>query len=161
MEYEIAQYLNQVADGRLSEQSKREVQKMLRIVNELESVGDANFNLSRFIRHKFDDKIQYTDEQNKNFERMIYLVSQAETYMVSALERIDITPNEFYEMTNMENEINNFRDELKNQNMRAVTDKEYGYAVGVNYMDIICELEKMADYIINVNETIYEQKHDK
>ena len=161
MEYEIAQYLNAVADGRLSDQSKHEVHKMLRIVSELESVGDANYNLSRYIRHKHENNIKYTDYQNKNVEMMIYLLSGAETMMVEALERVNITEDAFHEMTNMENEINNFRDELKMQNMQHITEKEYDYTTGVNYMDIILELEKMGDYIINVEEAIYEHKHDK
>ncbi|MBQ3998584.1 MAG: Na/Pi cotransporter family protein [Paludibacteraceae bacterium] len=161
MEYEIAQYLNNVADGRLSDQSKHEVHKMLRIVSELESVGDANYNLSRYIKHKHENKIQYTEYQDKNVEMMMYLLSGAETKMVEALERVNITQDEFLEMTNMENEINNFRDELKMQNMQHITDKEYDYTTGVNYMDIILELEKMGDYIINVEEAVYEHKHDK
>ena len=161
MEYEIAQYLNQVADGRLSDQSKHEVHKMLRIVSELESVGDANYNLSRHIRHKHENNIRYTDYQDKNVEMMMYLLSGAEAKMVEALERVNITYDEFMEMTNMENEINNFRDELKMQNMQHITEKEYDYTTGVNYMDIILELEKMGDYIIIVEEAIYEHKHDK
>ena len=161
MEYEIANYLNQVADGRLSDQSKHEVHKMLRIVSELESVGDANYNLSRFIRHKHDNHIAFTEYQDKNVEMMLYLVSGAETKMVEALEHASITEDEFHEMTNMENEINNFRDELKAQNMQHITDREYDYTTGVNYMDIIIEMEKMGDYIINVEEALYERKHDK
>ena len=161
MEYEIAEYLNQVADGRLSDQSKHEVHKMLRIVSELESVGDANYNLSRHIRHKHDSHIAYTDYQDKNIEMMLYLVTGADTKMVEALERRYISDDEFIEMTNMENEINNFRDELKAQNMQHITDKEYDYSTGVNYMDIIVEIEKMGDYIINVEEALYEHKHDK
>ncbi len=161
MEYEIAQYLNQVADGRLSDQSKREVHKMLRIVSELESVGDANYNLARFIRHKYDNHIVFTEYQDKNVEMMQYLVAGAEAKMVEALERTHVSQDEFHEMSNMENEINNFRNELKAQNMQHITDKEYDYTTGVNYMDIIIELEKMADYIINVDEAMYEHKHDK
>ena len=161
MEYEIAQYLNQVADGRLSDQSKHEVHKMLRIVSELESVGDSNYNLSRFIRHKHEDHIQYTEKQEKNIEMMLYLVTAAQTKMVEALEKVNITQDDFFQMTNMESEINNFRDELKTQNMQSITDHEYDYSTGVNYMDIILELEKMGDYIINVDEAVYEHKHDK
>ena len=161
MEYEIAQYLNNVADGRLSDQSKREVHKMLRIVSELESVGDANYNLSRHIRHKHENNVQYTEYQEKNVEMMMYLVSGAEAKMVEALEHVNISEDDFHEMTNMENEINNFRDELKMQNMQHITEKEYDYSTGVNYMDIILELEKMGDYIINVEEAVYEHKHDK
>ena len=161
MEYEIAQYLNQVADGRLSDQSKHEVHKMLRIISELESVGDANYNLSRYIRHKHENNVKYTEYQDKNVEMMLYLVNGAEAKMVEALERMSITDEEFLEMTNVENEINNFRDELKMQNMQHITEKEYDYSTGVNYMDIILEIEKMGDYIINVDESVYEHKHDK
>jgi len=161
MEFEIAQYLNNVADGRLSDQSKHEVHKMLRIVSELESVGDANYNLSRYIRHKHDNAIKYTDYQEQNVETMMYLLSGAEAKMVEALEHGNISEDEFFTMTNMENEINNFRDELKTQNMQHITEKEYDYTTGVNYMDIILELEKMGDYIINVEEALYEHKHDK
>lgn len=161
MEYEIAQYLNEVADGRLSEHSKHEVHKMLRIISELESVGDANYNISRYMKHKREANFKFTEEQTKNVEQMIYLVNAAHAKMVDALDRVNITQDEFYEMTNMENEINNFRDELKNQNMQAITDHQYEYSVGVNYMDIVLELEKMADYIINVEEALYEHKHDK
>jgi len=137
------------------------VHKMLRIVSELESVGDANYNLSRYIRHKHDGNITFTEEQEKNVEQMIYLLTGAQAKMVEALEKANITQDEFFEMTNMENEINNFRDELKNQNMQSITEHEYDYTTGVNYMDIILELEKMGDYIINVDEAIYEHKHDK
>ena len=161
MEWEIAQYLNNVADGRLSDQSKHEVHKMLRIVSELESVGDANYNLSRYMRHRHEHNVQFTDYQIKNVEMMIYLLTGAEAKMVEALEHVSITEEEFLEMTNMENEINNFRDELKMQNMQHITEKEYDYSTGVNYMDIILELEKMGDYIINVEEAVYEHKHDK
>ncbi|MBQ9522581.1 MAG: Na/Pi cotransporter family protein [Paludibacteraceae bacterium] len=161
MEYEIAQYLNLVADGRLSEQSKREVHKMLRIVSELESVGDANYNLSRYIRHKHDDKITFTKTQEKNVDLMIHMLTEAQNKMVEALEKGSISQDEFLAMTNAESEINNFRDELKNQNMLSITEHEYNYSTGVNYMDMILELEKMGDYIINVEEAMFEHKHDK
>ena len=161
MEYEIAKYLNQVADGRLSDQSKREVHKMLRIVSELESVGDANYNLSRYIRHKHDAKIKYNEYQNENVEKMMSLVNEAENRMVVALDEVQITEEAFKGMSELENEINALRDELKNQNMQHITEHEYDYSTGVNYMDIVIELEKMGDYIINVDEAIYEHKHDK
>lgn len=161
MEYEIAQYLNKVADGRLSDLSKREVHKMLRIVSELESVGDANYNLSRHIRHKHDQKVLFNEAQENNVETMLQLVTEAEKKMVEALEHNRISEDEFAEMTNLENEINHLRDELKTQNMQDITEHVYDYSTGVNYMDIILEIEKMADYIINVDEAVYEHKHDK
>lgn len=161
MEVEIAAYLNQVADGRLSEQSKHEVHKMLRIVSELESVGDANYNLSRYISYRHRDKLPYTEEQNRNIEMMESLLAQAANKMVDALDKVHISDNEFHEMMNIESEINNFRDDLKAENTLNVTEHVYDYLTGVNYMDTISEFEKMGDYIINVEEAIYEKKHDK
>ena len=161
MEVEIAAYLNQVADGRLSDQSKHEVHKMLRIVSELESVGDANFNLSRYISYKHRDRLPYTEEQNRNIEMMESLLAQAANKMVDALDKVHVSDNEFHDMMNIENEINNFRDDLKAENTMNVTEHVYDYLTGVNYMDTISEFEKMGDYIINVEEAIYEKKHDK
>ncbi|MBO6073763.1 MAG: Na/Pi cotransporter family protein [Paludibacteraceae bacterium] len=161
MEVEIAAYLNQVADGRLSDQSKHEVHKMLRIVSELESVGDANFNLSRYISYKHRDRLPYTEEQNRNIEMMESLLAQAANKMVDALDKVHVSDSEFHDMMNIENEINNFRDDLKAENTMNVTEHVYDYLTGVNYMDTISEFEKMGDYIINVEEAIYEKKHDK
>ena len=161
MEVEIAAYLNQVADGRLSDQSKREIHKMLRIVSELESVGDANFNLSRYISYRHRDRLPYTDEQNRNIEMMESLLAQAANKMVDALDKVHISDGEFVEMMSLETEINNFRDDLKAENTLNVTEHVYDYLTGVNYMDTISEFEKMGDYIINVEEAIYEKKHDK
>ena len=161
MEVEIAAYLNQVADGRLSDQSKHEVHKMLRIVSELESVGDANFNLSRYISYRHRDRLPYTEDQNRNIEMMESLLAQAANKMVEALDKVHISDSEFAEMMRIETEINNFRDDLKAQNALNVTGHVYDYLTGVNYMDTISEFEKMGDYIINVEEAIYEKKHDK
>ena len=161
MEVEIAAYLNQVADGRLSDQSKREIHKMLRIVSELESVGDANFNLSRYMSYRHRDKLPYTEEQNRNIEMMESLLAQAANKMVEALDKVHISDNEFVDMMSLESEINNFRDDLKAENTTNVTEHVYDYLTGVNYMDTISEFEKMGDYIINVEEAIYEKKHDK
>ncbi len=162
MEVEIAGYLNQVADGRLSDQSKHEVHKMLRIVSEIESVGDANFNLSRYINHKYNDKIKYNDEQMQNVDLMFNLLSDACTQMVNMLQvHHSTTEDDFLYAANLEMEINNFRNTLKNQNTLDVTEHQYDYLTGVNYMDIIVECEKMGDYIINVDEAVNDRKVSK
>ena len=162
MEVEIAAYLNQVADGRLSDQSKHEVHKMLRIVSEIESVGDANFNMSRYISHKYQNRVKYNAEQTQNVELMFNLLSDACTQMVNMLEvHHATTEDDFLYAANLENEINNFRDTLKAQNTLDVTEHQYDYLTGVNYMDIIIECEKMGDYIINVDEAVNDRKAAK
>lgn len=163
MEVEIATYLNKVADGRLSEQSKHEVHKMLRIVSEIESVGDANFNMARYIMHKHQGKMPYIDYQNKNVKTMFGLLAEAIGQMVHVLNnsQLTVSKDDFAKAVNVENEINNFRDELKRQNTLNVTEHKYDYLTGVNYMDIVLECEKMADYIINVEEAVNEKKMSK
>lgn len=162
MEVEIAAYLNKVADGRLSEQSKHEVHKMLRIVSELESVGDANYNLARYIMFRHQGKFQFTPYQEDNIKHMFDLVEKALTKMVSVLEEENhISDADFIEARDMELEINNFRDLLKAENIINVTEHQYDYLTGVNYMDIILECEKMGDYIINVDEALNDRKFGK
>lgn len=159
MEIEIADYLNQVADGRLSEQSKHEVHRMLRIVTEIESVGDANFNLSRYIQHKYQSKVQFTDYQVENVTLMFKLAKQACGVMVKMVDKEHPADMEmFHKAINLENEINNLRNTLKAQNTVNVTEKEYDYLTGVNYMDMVLECEKMGDYIINVDEAVVDKK---
>lgn len=159
MEVEIAGYLNKVADGRLSEQSKHEVHKMLRIVSELESVGDANFNIARYIKFRFQGKYDYTQEQNDNVNHMFDLVDRALQNMVRVLEEANfISENDFMDACNNEHEINNYRELLKSQNTINITEHQYAYLTGVNYMDIVVECEKMGDYIINVMEALSEKK---
>jgi phosphate:Na+ symporter len=161
MEVEIARYLNHVADGRLSEESKHEVHKMLRIASEIESVGDSNYNLARYIMHKHQGKMEYTDYQERNIHEMLRLVSHALEQMVTTLgenNNYHISDEEFMRAENIENEINNFRDLLKSQNTINVTEHQYDYLIGINYMDIILECEKMGDYIINVQEAIKDKK---
>ncbi len=159
MEVEIAGYLNKVADGRLSEQSKHEVHKMLRIVSELESVGDANYNIARYIKFRHEGKYQFTEYQNDNVAHMFDLLDTALHNMVAVLEDVNyISDNDFMAACNMEHEINNYRDLLKAQNTVNITEHKYAYLMGVNYMDIINECEKMGDYIINVNEAVSERK---
>lgn len=162
MEVEIAKYLNKVADGRLSEQSKHEVHNMLRIVSELESVGDANFNLARYIKLRHQGKYKFTKWQNDSVNHMFDLVNASLKKMTTVLEIPNhISENDFMEACNLEHEINNYRDLMKSQNTVNITEHQYDYIVGVSYMDIISECEKMGDYIINVEEAISDKKCDK
>ena len=154
MEVEIAKYLTKVADGRLSDESKHQIQKMLRVVSEIESVSDGCHNIARTIMRKRDNSSQYTKELNENIELMFSLVEKALDQMVEALENDDVSDEELNRSKNIENEINNFRNQLKSQNILDVNAKKYEYQESVTYMDIVTECEKMGDYIINVMEAL-------
>lgn len=156
MEVEIAKYLTKVAEGRLSEDSKHQLQTMLRVVSEIESVGDSCYNLARTIMRKREDKSVYNSEMNANIDLMMNLVEGAIHQMNESLDNNHISNEEVNRSVNIENEINNFRNQLKLQNVEDVKGKKYSYQASVTYMDIIVECEKMGDYIINVVEALNE-----
>lgn len=159
MEIEIADYLAKVAEGRLSSVSKHKTQTMLRIVSEIESVGDACFNLARILQRKRSDKSSYTTYMNDNVELMFNLIEGAIFQMTKTLnsdEELDLET--FNRSLNIENEINNFRNQLKNQNAVNVNNHDYDYLASVTYMDTIVECEKMGDYVINVMEALRESE---
>lgn len=154
MELEIASYLTKVADGRLSEESKHQLQTMLRVVSEIESVSDGCYNLARNILRKREDKSVYTKDMDENIDLMMNLVEGAIHQMSDSMENNHISTDEFNRSVNIEHEINNFRNQLKLQNISDVEAKKYEYQASVTYMDIIVECEKTGDYIINVVEAL-------
>lgn len=156
MEVEIAKYLTKLGDGRLSDESKHQIQKMLRVVSEIESVSDGCHNIARTIMRKIDNKSDYTKGMQDNIELMMNLVDKAINQMNEALENDNVSDEELNRSQNTENEINNFRNQIRSQNISDVNDKKYEYQASVTYMDIITECEKMGDYIINIVEALNE-----
>ena len=151
MEIEIAKYLDQVSDSHLSDETKAKIRAMLREISEIESIGDSCFNLARTIKRKGENKEEFTAKQSENIHQMFKLVDEALTQMnyMFAHERHSISLNHTY---NIETEINNYRTQLRNQNLDDVDNHLYTYGVGTLYMDIIQECEKLGDYVVNVAE---------
>ena len=151
MEIEIAKYLDQVSDAHLSDDTKAKIRAMLREISEIESIGDSCFNLARTIKRKGENKEEFTAKQSENIHQMFKLVDEALTQMnyMFAHERHSINLNHTY---NVETEINNYRTQLRNQNLDDVDNHLYTYGVGTLYMDIIQECEKLGDYVVNVAE---------
>jgi phosphate:Na+ symporter len=150
MEVEIANYLNQVSEARLSSESKLQIRAMLREVTEIESIGDSCYNLARTFNRKQNGKEDFTPKQYERIGQMMSLTDQALEQMIRLLE--NPTHTDVNQTFNIETEINNYRNQLKNQNILDVNNKEYGYQMGVHYMDIIGECEKLGDYVVNVVE---------
>jgi len=150
MEMEIAGYLNKVSEGRLSDASKSQIQKMLRQITELESIGDSVYNLGRTLnRHRMHSQEAFTAEQTQHMLTMLQLVDGA---LAEMLKRIDLpTTNSGTKVSlNIEHEIDNYRTQLKNQNLHDVNSGRYSYQLGVFYVDFISECEKLGDYVMNV-----------
>lgn len=150
MEMEIARYLNKVSEGRLSDESKAWIAKMLRQISELESIGDSCYHLGRTLNRKRQySKEDFTEKQMDHMETMLDLVDKALAEMVRKVAQLELRPN-INQSYNIENEINNYRTQLKNQNLNDVNAGVYSYQLGVFYIDFICECEKCGDYVINV-----------
>ena len=148
MEMEIAAYLNKVSEGRLSDASKSQIQKMLRQITELESIGDSVYNLGRTLnRHRMNCHDAFTPEQKQHMETMLGLVDGA---LVEMQKRIAVPVSRPTTSYNIEHEINNYRTQLKNQNLHDVNSGLYSYQLGVFYIDFISECEKLGDYVMNV-----------
>ena len=150
MEMEIAAYLNKVSEGRLSDASKSQIQKMLRQITELESIGDSVYNLGRTLnRHRMHCQDDFTPEQTQHMQTMLQLV---EGSLDEMMKRIDLTAprTNITKSINIEHEINNYRNQLRNQNLHDVNAGLYSYQLGVFYVDFISECERLADYVMNV-----------
>ena len=160
MELEIANYLNKVSEGRLSSESKLEIRGMLREVTEIESIGDSCYNLARTINRKRNGGNDFTEKQYEHIHQMMLLTSDALAHMIAVVEDehhvVDVNKS-----FNIENEMNNYRAQLKNQNVVDVNNKEYDYQMGVHYMDLIGECEKLGDYVVNVVEARTNVKEKK
>lgn len=161
MELEIANYLNKVSEGRLSSESKLQIRGMLREVTEIESIGDSCYNLARTISRKRQANEDFVQKQYDHIHFMMELADEALTQMIKVVERTEHNALDVNKSYNLENEINNYRNQLKNQNIVDVNNKEYSYQMGVYYMDIIAECEKLGDYVVNVVEASCDIKEKK
>ena len=152
MELEIAKYLDSVSDAHLSDETKAKIRAMLREISELESIGDACFNMARSISRKYNGKEDhFIEKQYEHLHQMMELteqsLSQMNKLMKGRKESFDVNRS-----FNIEHEINNYRNQLKQQNIVDINNHEYTYAVGTIYMDLINECEKLGDYVVNVVE---------
>ena len=158
MEIEIANYLTEVSEGRLSSESKEEIRIMLRAVSEIESIADSCNNLARIIKRRNEFKSEFTEEQNKHLDHMFELVSGALNRMNLILHKPELVHDDINPSYNIENEINNYRNQLKSRNIEDINNKLYQYQDGVYYMDMVSESEKLGDYVLNVVQAVIEKK---
>ena len=151
MEIEIAKYLDQVSDSHLSDETKAKIRAMLREISEIESIGDSCFNIARTLNRRIRGKEDFIPSQYEHMHQMMELTDNALTQMNITLvgHKVDNDANLSF---NIENEINNYRNQLKSQNINDVNNHLYTYAIGTMYMDIIQECEKLGNYVVNVVE---------
>ena len=151
MEIEIAKSLDQVSDSHLSDETKAKIRAMLREISEIESIGDSCFNIARTLNRRIRGKEDFIPSQYEHMHQMMELTDNALTQMNITLVGHK-GENDANLSFNIENEINNYRNQLKSQNINDVNNHLYTYAIGTMYMDIIQECEKLGDYVVNVVE---------
>ncbi len=158
MELEIANFLNRCAQGRLSDQGKLRVAAMLNIIGEVESIADCCYGVSKIILRKIQSGVEFNQEIYDNVDTMYKYVQQAMDMMVAMLMDVEnVNERNIIDSYNKEREINNLRNQLRTANVPNINDGHYQYQSGIYYMDLVGDLEKTGDYIINVVDTVKSQ----
>ena len=151
MEYEIAHYLQRVSEGRLSDDAKRQVQRMLREVDDLESIGDCCFSLARTLSRKQENCPEaFTPEQFEQIVHMERLVGEALQLMTDTLQQPEGEGHDITRSYALEDEINALHKQVRSDNLEHIATSQYDYKLGAFYIDYINGLEKLGDYILNV-----------
>ncbi len=158
MEIEIGTYLNKVAEGRLSAEGKLRVTGMLRIVSEIESIADGCFNVARTMKRKNQSNVEFEAPVLNEIDRMFVLVDDAMANMLNILEEMETPEGSLIVAAyNKESEINELRNKLRDGNIFDINNKKYDYEVGIFFMDLVREAEKLGDYMLNVVEGVKHQ----
>ena len=151
VELEIAGFLEQVSNDHLSDETKQKIRQMMREVSELESIGDACYKLARTLDRHYQSGRKFTEKQTKALHQMMRLCDSA----ISQMNRVmhgHRSEHDIRETYRLENDINQLRQQLKTENIQAVNDHEYDYALGTVFADFFNECEKLGDYVVNVVE---------
>ncbi|MDE5794572.1 MAG: Na/Pi cotransporter family protein [Muribaculaceae bacterium] len=158
MEIEIGNYLNRVSEGRLSPNGKMRIAGMLRIISEIESIADCCFNVAKTTQRKLQNSVKFPENIDKEVDHMFSLVDKAMENMLNILKEME-SPDEskIIKAYNIEREINNYRNQLRDTNIANINDHQYDFQDGIFFMDLIGEAEKMGDQIINVVEGVKHQ----
>ena len=151
MEMEIANYLEQVGKEHLSDDSKEKVRVILRQICELESIGDANYKIARTVNHLRENKDDFTVEQYVKLHDMLRLVNEAVVQMIVVVSgrRKDLS---LADSLSIESDINELRDQLRNETIVGVNSHQFSYTLGTFYSDIVSDCEKIGDYVMNIVE---------
>ena len=158
IEFEIAEYLNQIGDVGLSSESGDRIQSMYKIIGEMESMGDSGYSLGRILQRKRINNVIFDERINRNIYGMMDLIDKGFEIMLLNLQEDNTRLHNIDSALDAEKDINKYRDMIREGNLLSLGKNEYDYLTGVYYMDLIAELERTGDYIINVSESIMETK---
>lgn len=158
IELEIAKFLNEVKDGVISDESGRRIQAMFKIISELESVGDSGFNIARILQRRNIHNMKFDEQMIKKLNYMIELLERGFDAMIYNLKKGYTQINDIANAQDIETDINEYRNNLKEEHLLNLENKTYSYLTGVYYMDLVNECEHVGDFMINISEAIMEIK---
>ena len=158
MEFEIAKYLNEIAEGQLSEESGRKLQAMYKIISELESIGDSGFNIARILQRRNIHDKSFNQTMINKLNYMTKLVDAGFDAMIVNLKSEFSKVKDISNAQDAEQDINEYRNNLKEEHLLNLENNTYSYLTGVYYMDLINEYEHVGDFMINISEAIIEIK---
>jgi phosphate:Na+ symporter len=153
MEMEIANFLTKISEGDLSHEGSQRISAMLRVVDNLESIGDSIYQIAVTRKNKREAEVHFDAHLNDNLEQMKQLVQRALDVMDANL-RGDYEHVDMASANAAEEAINECRNRLRNEHLEALKDGKYDYAIGTAYSSLYALYEKTGDYIINVSEAI-------
>ena len=159
IEYEIASFLNAVSEGEISENTSYKIKAMYKIIGEMESLGDSGESISRILSRRNVHNKTFDQDTVKKLNAMVDLVDNAYNVMITNLNLAE--SGELEEISNAyaaEERINGLRDHLRDEEINSLEDNRKNYQTSVYYMDIVSELEKMGDYMINISQALYKCK---
>ena len=152
IEYEIANYLNEVSKGEISGDSAERIKRMYKIIGEMESLGDSGEAISRMITRMKVYKQSLDEVQMVKLNRMVTLVENAYSVMIENLKNDNI--KDITNARDAERRINEYRNVLREEHIANLEKDKYNYRAGTFYMDIVSELEKIGDFIINISQAL-------
>ena len=159
IEYEIATFLNDVSAGEISESTSIKIKAMYKIIGELESLGDSGESISRILSRRNIHKKTFDAETVRRLNSLIKLVDNAYEVMITNLTLADEARlEEISNAYDAEDRINNMRNNLRDEEIESIENERKNYQTSVYYLDIVNELEKMGDFMINVSQDLYKCK---
>lgn len=160
MEVEIAIYLTRISEGKLSDQSSAYIKSMMRIIDDLESIGDACYKLSRLIDSKNQKNLYFIQELRDNCNALFKLTRASLENMVMQLSR-QYTESNITEINEIDNAIHKLREKLRQEHVSSIKKEKYSYQTGIIYNDIVRLTERVGDYAFRVSESVNEVKESK
>ena len=152
IEFEIATYLNEVSKNELSEESMSLTKAMYKIIGELESLGDSGEAIGRILKRKNAHGKQFDKSILDRLNKMMELVEKGYDAMIENLKNEHL--NDISNALNCEYNINECRNHLREEHIVNIESNSYNYLTGVYYMDVLAELEKIGDFLINVSQAV-------